>query len=364
MKDTDKTKEELINELGLLRNRITQLEASEIEYKRTEQELRQTENNYRILFETGIDGVIIIDGETKRVVLCNQTAAKIYGFNSREEVIGLDPFSLMHPRDKERLVKIILQDGFKKDLREVNEFRQITKDGRELWVSAVGAISKYQGKQVMMVSLRDITEHKRTEEELKRSAEKLLKAMEDTIQAMAVTVEMRDPYTAGHQRRVSQLAIAIARQTGLSEDRISGLRLAGLIHDIGKTRVPAEILTNPGKLSEAEFSIIKMHPAVGYDILKDIEFPWPIAQIVYQHHEMMDGSGYPSGLSGDEIIAESRIMAVADVVEAMSSHRPYRPALGIDKALLEILQKKESLYEPEAVDACLEIFSNNEFEFA
>lgn len=214
----------------------------------------------------------------------------------------------------------------------------------------------------MMASFRNITEQKRMEEELKRNTEKLVKAMEGTIQAMARTVEMRDPYTAGHQRRVTRLAVAVAGEMGLDENQISGLRLAGLIHDIGKTRIPAEILTNPDKLSDAEFSIIKMHPLVGYDILKTIEFPWPIAQIVHQHHERMDGSGYPSGLPGGDIIIESRILAVADVVEAMSSHRPYRPALGRDRALLEVLQKRDILYDHQAVDACLKVFDEKEFE--
>ena len=186
---------------------------------------------------------------------------------------------------------------------------------------------------------------------------------EETIQAMATTAEMRDPYTAGHQRRVTQLAVAIATEMGLSEDLISGLRLAGLVHDIGKTRVPVEILTNPLKLSGAEFSIIKTHPSVGYEILKTIDFPQPVAIIVYQHHERLDGSGYPDGLSGDDIRLEARILAVADVVEAMSSHRPYRPAIGLDKALQEISEKRGVLYDAKAVEACLEICSEEDFKF-
>ncbi|GAH68139.1 unnamed protein product, partial [marine sediment metagenome] len=209
----------------------------------------------------------------------------------------------------------------------------------------------------------EITERKQAEEELKQSMGKLVKATEDTIQAMAMIVETRDPYTAGHQRRVTQLACAIAKKMGLSKDQTSALRLAGLIHDIGKVRVPAEILTNPDGLSEAEFSIVKMHPLVGYEILKTIEFPWPIAQIVYQHHERMDGSGYPSGLSGEDILLEARILAVSDVVEAMASHRPYRPALGIDRALLEITQKKGVLYDANVVDTCQWLFTKGSFKF-
>jgi putative nucleotidyltransferase with HDIG domain len=148
--------------------------------------------------------------------------------------------------------------------------------------------------------------------------------MEATIEAMAMTVEIRDVYTAGHQRRVTELAVAIAKELELSEAHISGIRMAGIIHDVGKIQIPAEILSKPGKLNEMEFGMIKMHPQAGYDILKAIEFPWPVAQIVLQHHERMDGSGYPTGLSGEDIMMEARILAVADVVEAMASHRPYQ----------------------------------------
>lgn len=219
------------------------------------------------------------------------------------------------------------------------------------------------GKVSYVAALIDISQRKQAEEEAKQNAEKLVKAMESVVQAMAMTVELRDPYTAGHQRRVSQLACALAREIGLPEHDISGLRLAGLIHDIGKIRVPTEILTNPDGLTEAEFNLIKMHPVVGYDVLRALEFPWPIAQIVHQHHERMDGSGYPLGLSGKDIILEARILAVADVVEAIASHRPYRPAYGIDKAIEEILQNKGVLYDPQVVDACSKLLTEKRFEF-
>jgi len=208
------------------------------------------------------------------------------------------------------------------------------------------------------LALHDIElegERRRVEEELKQSYEKLQRSLEGAIQAMASIVEARDPYTAGHQRRVTQLACAIAREMNLPEEQIEAIRVAGTIHDIGKIYVPAEILSKPGRLTENEFAIIKTHPQVGYEILKTIEFPWPIAQIVLQHHETMDGSGYPQGLSGEDILLEAGILRVADVVEAMSSHRPYRPAPGIDKALFEILQNKGCLYDSNVVDACLQI---------
>ncbi len=198
---------------------------------------------------------------------------------------------------------------------------------------------------------------------LKNTLNDLQKAMDGIIEAMGLTVETRDPYTAGHQRRVAAIARAIAIEMGLSERQVEGVCMAGLIHDIGKISVPAEILSKPGKMTEHEFGIIKSHPKVGYNILRKINFPWPIAQIVYQHHERMDGSGYPQGLSGKDILLEARIMAVADVVEAMSSHRPYRPALGIDIALEEISKNREALYDSEVAGACLRLFKEKGFEF-
>jgi putative two-component system response regulator len=199
--------------------------------------------------------------------------------------------------------------------------------------------------------------------ELQNTLEKLRKSTEGIIRAMSSTVETRDPYTAGHQQRVADLAQAIAGEMGLSEEQIQGIRMAGLIHDLGKIAVPAEILTKPGKLSAIELDLIKLHPQAGYDILKEIEFPWPIARIVIEHHERINGSGYPHGLSGEEMLQESRILAVADVVEAMASHRPYRAALGLDVALEEISKNKGILYDPEVAHACIKIISEGRFRF-
>jgi PAS domain S-box-containing protein/putative nucleotidyltransferase with HDIG domain len=210
---------------------------------------------------------------------------------------------------------------------------------------------------------RELAERKRAEEELRQSYQKLQKALEGTIHTLASAIEMRDPYTAGHQRRVTQLACAIAKEMGLAEKQIEGLRMAGLIHDIGKITIPAEILSKPGQLNDLEWGVIKAHPKVGYDILKTVEFPWPVAETVLEHHERIDGSGYPQGLSGKDILMKARILAVADVVEAMASHRPYRPARGIDKALEEISQNRDILYDPEVVDICLELLIKKGFEF-
>ena len=184
----------------------------------------------------------------------------------------------------------------------------------------------------------------------------LRQGLEDTIQAIAATAEMRDPYTAGHERRVAELAAAIAREMGLAPFAVEGLRFGAMIHDLGKMKIPAEILVKPTRLSPIEYELIKGHALAGYDILKGISFPWPVAQMVRQHHERIDGSGYPDGLKGEAIIAEARILAVADTVEAMSSHRPYRPGLGIDKALAEIERGRGALYDAHSVDACLRLF--------
>ena len=208
----------------------------------------------------------------------------------------------------------------------------------------------------------NITERKQAEEKLQQTLESLRKAVGTTIQVMVSAVESRDPYTAGHQSRSADLACAIATEMGLAQEKIEGIRMAGIIHDIGKLSIPAEILSKPTKLTDIEFSLIKEHSRSGYEMLKDVESPWPLAEIVYQHHERMNGSGYPRNLKGDEILMEARIMAVADVVEAMASHRPYRPALGIDAALEEIEKNKGILYDDAVADACLRLFREKGYQ--
>jgi PAS domain S-box-containing protein len=211
---------------------------------------------------------------------------------------------------------------------------------------------------LQLVAVRAAGEMERldAEEQLRKSLEQVRRAIETTIQVLLMAVEVKDPYTAGHQRRATNLSRAIATEMGLPPEKIEGLRMAGIIHDIGKITLPTEILSKPTKLSDIEFSLIKAHVQLGYDILKDIESPWPLAEIVLQHHERMDGSGYPRGLKGEEILIEARIIAVSDVVEAMASHRPYRPALGLDAALAEIEKNTGTLYDNTVVDACLRLF--------
>lgn len=201
----------------------------------------------------------------------------------------------------------------------------------------------------------------RAEGGLKLALSKLQKVLEQTVNALASVTEIRDPYTAGHQRRVSMLACEIATEFGLHGDLVDGIKVAGSLHDIGKIAIPSEILAKPSKLLDVEFALVKGHSTAGYEILKDIDFLWPVAQTVYQHHERFDGSGYPCGLKGQDILPEARIIAVADVVEAMASHRPYRPAHGIDTALNEVARGRGVLYDPEAADACLRLFREKRY---
>ncbi|MBN2468741.1 MAG: HD domain-containing protein [Deltaproteobacteria bacterium] len=206
---------------------------------------------------------------------------------------------------------------------------------------------------------RHSAEAKRTEKELQEALEKLRKIVGNMIQTIALTIEKRDPYTAGHQKRVANIARSIGTEMGLAEEQIDGIRMAGLIHDIGKIAVPAEILSKPFCLTTLEYEMIKTHVDIGYDILKSVDFPFPIAAIILQHHERIDGSGYPRALSNHDILLEAKILAVADVVEAIASHRPYRPSLGLEMALEEIMVKRKSAYDADVVDACLRVLTKN-----
>lgn len=257
------------------------------------------------------------------------------------------------------------KDSLNGDKTDPYEIQIPHKDGSPCWleVSEFPTCAENGDIEGVECIFHNISDRKRAELGLQTSVEKLRKALAGTIQAMALTVETRDAYTAGHQRRVTNLARTIAQEMGLSEDEVDGIRMAGVIHDLGKISVPAEILSKPGRLSPLEFSLIKTHPQTGYDILKSIDFQWPIASIVLQHHERLDGSGYPQGILGHEIMKEAKILAVADVVEAMSSHRPYRATLGIDAALDEVTRNKDILFDAEVVDTTVDLFINKDFQF-
>lgn len=218
--------------------------------------------------------------------------------------------------------------------------------------------------QERTASLRlEVVQRQLAQEELEESLQKMKRTLDGTVLALTTVIESRDPYTSGHQKRVSLLACAIAREMGMSENQVSGIRVAGILHDIGKIHVPSEILTRPSRLSDIEFAMIKTHPEVGYEIMKTIENPWSVADMILQHHEKMNGSGYPGGLKDEDILLESRILCVADVVEAMASHRPYRASLGIEKALEEIIKNKGVFYDPFVVDSCIRLFKEGKFRF-
>jgi len=255
---------------------------------------------------------------------------------------------------------VIVMTGYAKDMSYENV---IEKGARDF-------IQKPFSLKEMVIRLKHVLKERatlsglnKTENELKVSLLKLTRILEQTVNALASAFEKRDPYTAGHEQRVTQLACAISTELGLSDEEIEGIRIAGLLHDIGKISIPIDILNKPVKLSKHEFNLIKEHSEAGYEILKDVEFDQPIAQIVLQHHERMDGSGYHHGLSGDDIIRQAKILAVSDVVEAMASHRPYRAALGIEMALGEIEKNKGHMYDLEVAEACLLLFKEERFTF-
>ena len=338
--------------------------------RRVETAVFNSKERYRLIVEHAADAMWTVD-MNMRPTYMSPSITCLLGYSVQEamarpmqEIFTPVSFKLVTGLLKEELG---VENRDQKDLARSRtlELELIRKDGSLVPVEVrYTFLRDAQARPVEVLAIaRDISEQKQAQEEARQNTERLIRAMEHAIQAMTIVVEMRDPHTAGHQQRTTQLACAIAKEMGLSKERIGGLRLAGLIHDIGKVRVPAEILMNPDGLSEPEFMMIKAHPRLGYEILKTIDFPWPVAQIVLQHHERMDGSGYPSGLSGEDIVMEARILAVADVVDAMASHRPYRAALGINKALEEISQNKGVLYDSKAVDTCLTLFRNKKFEF-
>lgn len=245
------------------------------------------------------------------------------------------------------------------------EYRIKTKSGEDRWIadSAIQLLGDNHKPIGSLGILQDITDRKRIEKNLENALAQLQKIFEETIDALMFTVESKDPYTAGHQRKVAKLATAIAQELGFPKDRIDCLRITSLVHDVGKLLCPGDILNKPGVLNIYEKNFLKLHPEYGYEILKKIEFPYPVADIVLQHHERINGSGYPKGLKDDEILLEARIIAVADVVEAMTSHRPYRPAYSLDDALAEIENNKGILYDENIVDICLYLFRKRRFSF-
>ncbi|MGI6132391.1 MAG: PAS domain S-box protein [Bacillota bacterium] len=321
--------------------------------KQAEYLLRESEERFRSVFEDGQLGMAIVDLDT-RIVQANRRMAKVFGC-APHELAGVMVKDLSHPDDVPDVAARIERLATGSIDYFDAENRYIRKDGSTLVGRVVGTLIGSTGEARsghIIAMLEDVTARRQTQEELSNTMAKLRQSMRQAILAMAHIVEVRDPYTAGHQERVACLARAISQTLGLPEDEVSGIYYASLVHDIGKISIPGEILSKPGRLSSAEFELIRVHPQAGYDIVRSIDFPWPVNDIVLQHHERLDGSGYPQGLMGDQISYGAVIVAVADVVEAMSSHRPYRPALGVEAALDEIRKNRGRLYDPGVVDAC------------
>jgi len=333
--------------------------------KQAEGALQESEERFRRLAENAPDLIFRYRLKpTPGFEYVSPAATKIIGHTPEEHYsnpsLGMNA---IHPEDREL---------YKRHLRDSNvrgnpiTLRCIHKDGHIVWMEQINVpIYDKKGELIALEGVaRDITDRKNAEEELRKALEQISITLEGTIKAIAMMSELRDPYTAGHQRMVTKLALAIAKEMGLAKDQKQALRVASLLHDIGKVNVPSEILSKPGKLSELERGLTKAHAEASYDIVKAINFPWPVCRIIIQHHERINGSGYPHGLSGDKITLEAKILAVADVVEAMMSHRPYRPALGQDKALDEITKNRGTLYDESVVDACIRLFSEKGFKFA
>ena len=330
------------------------------ERRKIEERLRREEQRFRALAEQSSDIILLVN--RKGVITYENSAVSILGINA-DNRIGENVFERVHHDDMK-----IVYDSFIILFNDKNapvqkaEIRLRNADGSWHTFEAMGSnLVRDNVIEAAIVNLRDITERKRADEKLRQTLDSLRKAVGTTIQVMISAVEMRDPYTAGHQSRAANVARAIATEMGLSHDKIDAIRMAGTIHDIGKLSIPSEILTKPSKLTDIEYSIIKEHSQSGYEVLKSVESNLPLAEIVYQHHERMNGTGYPRNLKGDEILLEARIMAVADVVEAMASHRPYRASLGIEKALEEIEKNKGILYDEAVADACLRLFREKNY---
>ena len=330
--------------------------------KQAELKLRESELKFRALFETADEAILLFAGE--QWVDCNAAAARVFGC-TREQIIGANPARFSPPTqpDGQSSGELSVKRIGLAYANEPQAFEWVHCRPDGTLFDAEVHLNRVDlgGKPFIQAIVRDISEHKRIGQREHELASRIERALFGTIGTVSKMMDLRDPYTSGHERRVGEVSVAIAAEMGLDETVQRGLRVAGSLHDVGKITVPAEILSKPGKLSVLEYGMIKEHAGQGYEILKDIDFPWPVAEVARQHHECIDGSGYPRGLKGDEIILEARILAVADVVEAMSSHRPYRAGAGIDKALAEVEQGRGTLYDANVVDACLRLFRDKAY---
>jgi len=332
------------------------------ERKQVEENVKNAKDELQMIMDS-VPAIIFYKDTEGRIIRANKTLANSLKVPVKD-IVGKTAEELFPKEQAEKMRKddqeVIISGKPKRNIIQP----YTTPDGIRWLITDKIPYKDKEGKVTGVIGLaKDITVQRKSEQELQQTFQRLKKSMDAAIDTISNIIEAKDPYTSGHQHRVCQLAVPIAQELGLPEDKIEGIRIASLIHDIGKIGLPTEILSKPSKLTDIEFSLIKGHSQIGYDILKSIDFPYSVAKIILQHHERLDGSGYPQGLKGEDILLEARIIGLVDVVEAMSSFRPYRPALGIDKALEEITQNKGILYDPEVVDACLKLFKEKGFKF-
>jgi len=320
--------------------------------------LLRAAEEWRQIFDSMIDAVLLVNSDLT-ITRLNKAAAWLFKGNPKD-LVGKSCYQLIYGRENSCEVCHQRHSHVSESGTYETWDEHIPHLGKTMLINISPIIGKNGIPTSFVHVLRDITEIKSIKLEQKKSQLQLVQSFKGIAQAMGKIVEQRDPYTAGHAEGVSRLAVAIGQQMGMDEDTIEGLRVCGLLHDVGKISVPAEILTKPTMLTDLEFAMVKLHSSTGYEILKNIDFPWPVATVTLQHHERLDGSGYPDGLKGEKIIRESRILSVADVVDAMTNHRPYRPARGLAAAIDEIKKGRRLIYDHEVVDACLEVIEKRE----
>ncbi len=326
--------------------------------QRSDSELKQSEERFRMFFEGHSSPMLIVDLDTGSIIDANPAAVEFYGWSINElRRMRIHEINTLPSEEVNKYLEKVRFGGRRRYL-----FQHRRADGSLRDVEVFPNIIKVEGKDLVYAIMHDITEQNIAEHKIKSYVIQLEKAMESTLQAVAKVVESHDPYTAGHERRVGIIASDLAREMGLNEEKCHTLQLIGLVHDIGKMSIPTQILIKPGTLTAIEFELVKTHAEQGYEILKDVEFPLPIAEIIREHHERMDGSGYPQGLKSEEILLEARILAVADVLEAMASIRPYRPSKGLEEAIHEIESNRVQLFDPEVVDAMLRLFNEKGYQ--
>lgn len=328
--------------------------------RRSEELLAESERSFRGLIEQSLTGMYVTQNDL--IVYVNPRFLSIAG---RREAELLGRPSLEAIGYGEEACRKILEGRARLDAGENSVALNLplqTTDGMLIELGLHASIARWKGEPALVVLAQDITERKRAEDKIAAYVKQLEGTMRGTLQAVVNMVDLRDPYTSGHERRVGTIAADIAREMGWEADRCNSLELIGLVHDIGKIGVPAEILSKPTRLTSLEYEIIKGHAQQGYEILKEVSFPLPIAEIIREHHERLDGSGYPQGLKGDAILPEARVLAVADVLESMASHRPYRPALGVDAALHEIESHRGTWFDAAVVDAVLRLIRDKSYQ--